>query len=45
MKITAEPTWNYTDKTVTLQLTDDQWVRMEKAEFKSQWHFLRVDKS
>ncbi|MCK5013379.1 MAG: hypothetical protein KAS66_06140 [Candidatus Omnitrophica bacterium] len=31
--------WNLDDKTVTIQLSDDDWKKAEKLNFKGQWSF------
>ena len=45
MKITTTPVWNHESKTVILQLSDEQYDKMEQVDFDGQWHLLRINKS
>lgn len=45
MKINSTPQWNHHKKTVTLQLTDEQYDQMMQADFRGQWHLLRFTAS
>ena len=42
MKITTPLVWDHDKKTVTLQLTDEQYDKMKQVDFKSQCHILRI---
>ena len=44
MKINTPLVWNHDKKTVTLQLTDEQYDKMEQVDFESQCHLLRINK-
>lgn len=43
MKINTTPVWNHDAKTVTLQLTDEQYDKMQQVDFQCQWHILRIN--
>jgi hypothetical protein len=45
MKINTTPEWNHESKTVTLQLTDEQYDKMKQVDFEGQWHLLRITNS
>lgn len=42
MKINTTPEWNHESKTVTLQLTDEQYEKMKEVDFEGQCHILRI---
>lgn len=45
MRIKSPPVWNHDNKTVTLQLSDEQYDKMMQVDFRGQWHLLRINKS
>lgn len=44
MRINTPPIWNEENKTVTLQLSDEEWDALERVKFKCMWFILRLMK-
>lgn len=42
MKINTPLVWDHDKKTVTLQLTDEQYDKMMEVNFEGQCHLLRI---